>query len=95
MNQVILRGRILHVTSNVLPGGNMVHNLELETIVLNGDVANVPVLLFEPDIPNAAMFKADDTVAVTGYVRRRFLRPGSALNSRTEVVAHTIQPHRP
>ncbi|HEX7131380.1 MAG TPA: single-stranded DNA-binding protein [Iamia sp.] len=94
MNVVILRGRLSSApSSRTLPSGDTLVTFEVTTRPPEGPAESVPVAW--PDAPRrAAQLPPGAEVVVTGRVRRRFFKAGTATASRTEVLADAVLPVR-
>lgn len=93
MNLVLLSGTLSRPPeARVLPSGDQLLSFELTIRDEGQPTATVPVSW--PDPPAAAWLEPGVPVVVTGRVRRRFFRAGGLTQSRTEVVAERVAPHR-
>jgi single-strand DNA-binding protein len=94
MNVVILRGHLSSApSSRTLPSGDTLVTFEVTTRPPEGPAETVPVAW--PDAPRrAATLPPGAEVVVTGRVRRRFFKAGTATASRTEVLADAVLPVR-
>lgn len=90
INLAVLMGTVTSpLVSRELPDGTVMSTFDISTHLMAGRVS-VPVSI--EGEPSVVLVGSD--VCVTGYVRRRFFRSGSAVTSRTEVVAHNVIPMR-
>lgn len=87
-NIVILVGEVTSpLVSRTLTDGTISSSFDLATVTTDGRLS-VPVVM----LGESAVVSVGSALCVVGAVRRRFFRTGSALVSRTEVVAHAVQP---
>ena len=90
LNHVVLVGEVTgEMVTRELSDSSVVSTFDLATVTEHGRVS-VPVSVEgEPSVVEQGA-----QLCVIGLVRRRFFRSGSAVASRTEVVAHVICPTR-
>jgi hypothetical protein len=87
-NIVILIGEVTSpLVSRTLTDGTVSSSFDLATVLPDGRLS-VPVVM----VGESAVVSVGAAVCVVGAVRRRFFRSGSAVSSRTEVLAQSVQP---
>lgn len=87
-NIVILVGEVTSpLVSRTLSDGSVSSSFDLATITTDGRLS-VPVVMDG----ESAIVMVGAALCVVGVVRRRFFRTGSAVASRTEVLAQAVQP---
>lgn len=89
MNVVVVRGTVARVQVRALGDGGSLCSFDVRAAGKDGP-ASVPVAWFSAPGSAPSAVSDGDEVVVTGEVRRRFFRTGSATASRTEVVAHDV-----
>jgi len=90
-NLVVLSGELsAEPRRRTLPSGSQLVEFDVTTRPPAG-TASVPVSWFDPPA-GADALAAGTTVVVVGTVRRRFFRAGGVTQSRTEVLAHRVEP---
>ena len=87
VNIVILIGEVTSpLVTRTLTDGTISSSFDLATVTSDGRFS-VPVVMHG----ESAVVSVGSALCVAGVVRRRFFRTGSAVASRTEVLAHTVQ----
>jgi hypothetical protein len=87
-NIVILVGEVTSpLVSRTLTDGSISSSFDLATVTADGRLS-VPVVMEG----ESAIVAVGAALCVVGVVRRRFFRTGTAVASRTEVLAQAVQP---
>ncbi len=92
LDVVALVGRLSKAAEErVLPSGSRLASFDVTVAREGARSQSVPVVWFDAP-PSACSLDQGTEIVVTGRVRRRFFRTELAVQSRTEVAAHSVQP---